>query len=111
MTAVRDVDTAVIAAAGSATRMWPASKVIPKELFPVGKLPVIVNLVSELASAGIKKVILVVSEQSLPLMHALFDRSIGPPSKLAEDPVIVAFESLLSSTKITIVPQKGTYGN
>ena len=30
---------AVIAAAGSASRMWPASKIIPKELFPLGKVP------------------------------------------------------------------------
>src|SRR5713226_194019 len=111
MTAVRDIDTAVIAAAGSATRMWPASKVIPKELFPLGKLPAIVHLVSELAAAGIRNVILVVSEQSLSLIRALFDPSIAPPSKSKTDPLTQAFEALLATTKITVVPQKGTYGN
>jgi len=91
--------------------MWPASKVIPKELFPLGKLPAIVHLVSELAAAGIRNVILVVSEQSLSLIRALFDPSIAPPSKSKTDPLTQAFEALLATTKITVVPQKGTYGN
>src|SRR5206468_12853300 len=89
----------------------PASKVIPKELFPLGKLPAIVHLVSELASAGIRNVILVVSEQGLPFMRALFDPSITAPPKLASDPEAQAFEALLSTTNITVVVQKGTYGN
>jgi UTP--glucose-1-phosphate uridylyltransferase len=105
------VRTAVIAAAGQATRMWPASKVIPKELFPLGKAPAIVHLIWEFADAGIRRVILVVSQQAKGLMEALVDRSIEPPTKLLNDPVVQRFQKLLSEVEITIAVQAGNYGN
>jgi UTP--glucose-1-phosphate uridylyltransferase len=105
------VNTAVVAAAGQATRMWPASKVVPKELFPLGKMPVIAHLVSEFVDAGIRRIILVVSKTSLDLMEALFDASMAPPSKLANDPVIRRFQRILAHAEIKIIPQSGNYGN
>jgi len=105
------VRTAVIAAAGQGTRMWPASKVVPKELFPLGKAPAIVQLIWELADAGIRRVILVVSQQALPLMEALFDRLIPPPPKLLDDPVVQRFQKMLSEVEITLEVQAGNYGN
>ncbi|PWU12645.1 MAG: hypothetical protein C5B51_00255 [Terriglobia bacterium] len=105
------VRTAVIAAAGQATRMWPASKVVPKELFPLGKAPAIVQLIWELADAGIQRVILVVSQQALPLMQALFDGSGEPPPKLVNDPVVRRFQKLLAEVEITLALQSGNYGN
>ena len=68
--------------------MWPASKAIPKELFPLGKVPAIVRLISELVDAGIRRVVLVVSQQGKHPMEVLLDHSIDPPAKFARDPVV-----------------------
>lgn len=105
------VRTAVIAAAGQATRMWPASKAAPKELFPLGKAPAIVQLVWELADAGIRRVILVVSQPALPLMQTLFDPSVPPPPKLVDDPVVRRFQKMLAEVEISLHVQAGNYGN
>jgi UTP--glucose-1-phosphate uridylyltransferase len=105
------VKTAVIAAAGSATRMWPASKVIPKELFPLGKVPAIVHLISELADAEITQVILTVSEKGADPMRMLFDGSIEPPASIAGERVAMQFQSLLEKVTIHITVQAGHYGN
>src|SRR5258708_34100785 len=85
--------TAVIAAAGSATRMWPASKVCPKELFPLGKIPAIVNLVWELMDAGIDEVIIVTAGRTGAAMKALFDPSNAAPEKIAGDPLGRRFQA------------------
>lgn len=50
---------AVIPAAGRGTRLFPATKVIPKEMMPVGGRPVIQFAVEEALASGIKTVILV----------------------------------------------------
>ncbi|MEK7994064.1 MAG: sugar phosphate nucleotidyltransferase [Planctomycetota bacterium] len=106
-----DVKTAVIAAAGHATRMWPASKVLPKELFPLGRIPAIVHLVWELVDAGIRRVILVVGRQAARPIEMLLDRSIRPPTKIADDPVVRQFEVTLAETDFVILHQSGPYGN
>jgi UTP--glucose-1-phosphate uridylyltransferase len=112
-TAIRlpEITTAVVAAAGSATRMWPASKVIPKELFPLGRLPVIMHLVAEFVSAGLSRIVLVATAQNTEMMRALFDRSVAPPPKLAQDPIAKGFDSLLARAEIVIIQQAGAYGN
>ncbi len=50
---------AVIPAAGKGTRLYPASKVVPKELLPLGSKPVIQLAVEELLAAGINQVLIV----------------------------------------------------
>ena len=50
---------AVIPAAGKGTRLYPASKAVPKELFPLGAKPVIQLAVEELALAGIRQVLVI----------------------------------------------------
>lgn len=105
------VRTAVIAAAGSATRMWPASKALPKELFPLGKLPAIAHIVAEFVQAGVRRVILVVAEQNLPIMRTLFDASLQPPPKMVNDPVVQQFQATIAEAEIRMLPQHGNYGN
>lgn len=58
MTQVR---TAVIPVGGFGTRFLPATKTIPKEMFPVGNKPVILHVVEEVLSAGIQNIIFVVN--------------------------------------------------
>src|SRR5208337_2132329 len=90
------VNTAVIAAAGHATRMWPASKAVPKELFPLGRIPVMVHLLLALFDAGIRRVILVVGKQTLPTIEVLHDTSVSPPAKSADDPLVQQYQAMLT---------------
>jgi UTP--glucose-1-phosphate uridylyltransferase len=50
------IDTAVIPAAGRGSRMMPLTTAIPKEMFPVGRLPMIEHSIIELVSSGIKRI-------------------------------------------------------
>ena len=68
-------------------------------------------LVSEFVDAGLRRIILVVSKTSLGLMEALFDASMPPPGKMANDPVIRRFQRILAQAELKIIPQSGNYGN
>jgi len=54
------VKTAVIPAAGYGSRMRPLTMTVPKEMFPVGPLPLIENTILELVSSGIKRICVVI---------------------------------------------------
>lgn len=54
------VKVAVVPCAGLGTRMLPLTRVVPKELLPLGPKPLIEHAMSELGEAGIEKVIIVV---------------------------------------------------
>ena len=71
------VRKAVIPAAGFGTRLFPASKAIKKELFPIidqsGKpKPVIMTIVEEAINAGIEEVCLVVQSRDRELFERFF---------------------------------------
>lgn len=61
------VDTAVIPIAGLGTRFLPLSKIIPKELFPLGSKPILQYVVEEAIYAGVKKIIFVVSPKKIDI--------------------------------------------
>jgi UTP--glucose-1-phosphate uridylyltransferase len=103
--------TAIIAAAGSASRMWPASKVCPKEMFPIGRLPVIAHLVWEMVDAGIPHIVIVVRKDSFRGIEAVFDPAIAPPASVARDPLVRRFEKIIRKPRFTFVEQSGPYGN
>ena len=107
-----NVTTAVIAAAGSATRMWPASKVVPKELFPLGRVPAIVHLVWELLDAGIRRIVVVVAAETAVEMRGLFDPEVRAPEKIANDPLVQRFQQIFETAElIQVVEQPPKYGN
>ncbi len=58
---------AVVIAAGFGTRTLPASKTIPKEMFPVGDKPVIHHIIEAMVTAGIKDIVMVTSQQKKAL--------------------------------------------
>ena len=73
----RRVRKAVIPAAGFGTRLFPASKAIKKELFPIidqsGRpKPVIMAIVEEAINAGIEEVCLVVQDRDRELFERFF---------------------------------------
>lgn len=106
-----NVTVAVIAAAGLATRMWPASKTVPKELFPVGRVPAIVHLVWEFLDAGVNRIVVVVSADTSSLMRALFDPTILPPKKVANDPLVKRFQQVFARGEVVFIEQPAGYGN
>jgi UTP-glucose-1-phosphate uridylyltransferase/mevalonate kinase len=73
----RRVRKAVIPAAGFGTRLFPASKAIKKELFPIidqhGRAkPVILAIIEEAINAGIEEVCLVVQDRDRELFEEFF---------------------------------------
>ncbi|MFU8779462.1 MAG: sugar phosphate nucleotidyltransferase [Kiritimatiellia bacterium] len=73
----RKVRKAVIPAAGFGTRLFPATKALKKELFPIidgdGRAkPVILAIVEEALSAGIEEVCIIVQSQDRELFEEIF---------------------------------------
>lgn len=56
------VNQAIIPAAGVGARMLPITKALPKEMLPIGRKPVIQYILEELASAGVTKALIIVSD-------------------------------------------------
>ncbi len=65
------VRSAVIPAAGLGTRFLPATKAVPKELFPIGDRPAIQLVIDEALGAGIDHIV-VVGSRSKPALDAYF---------------------------------------
>lgn len=108
-----DITKAVIAVAGSGTRLLPATKSQPKEMLPIIDKPIIQYLVEELVEAGIKDIIMVTRWDKKPLEDH-FDRSFelerslektGKVARLAE------VQQISNMANFIYVRQKGPYGN
>lgn len=66
------VRSAVIPAAGLGSRFLPATKAVPKELFPIGDQPAIQIVIDEALGAGCDHIV-VVSSRSKPALDAYFE--------------------------------------
>jgi len=66
------VRSAVIPAAGLGTRFLPATKAVPKELFPIGDQPAIQVVIDEALGAGIDHVV-IVSSRAKPAVAEYFE--------------------------------------
>ena len=91
--------------------MWPASKSVPKEVFPLGRVPAIVHLVWELQDAGIRRIVIVASQEGLQPLMRLLDPSVRPPEKIADDPLVQRFQQTLATVEFVLLSQTGNYGN
>ena len=89
---IQKVRKAVIPAAGFSTRLFPASKAIKKELFPIidrsGRVkPALLLIVEEALSAGIEEIAVIVQSSDIDLLQEIFQK---PPrienfNKLSKD--------------------------
>lgn len=70
---IKMVETAVIPAAGYGSRMEPLTIAIPKEMLPLGHLPIIEHTVIELISSGIKRICIVI-RKGKEIIKEYFDR-------------------------------------
>jgi UTP--glucose-1-phosphate uridylyltransferase len=102
------VETGVIAAAGSGTRMLPVTLGYPKELLPIINKPAIQLIVEEYVDSGIKKIIVVTGANPDPL-HRQYDLSKLPArGKYA---ALDQFADKLSGIELVFEAQVGPYGN
>ncbi len=107
------IKKAVVAVAGTGTRLLPATKTMPKEMLPIVDKPIIQIVVEELVEAGIEDIILVTKWDKKPLEDH-FDYSWALENELEK---AGKFEKLSQIRKISelanfiYVRQKGPYGN
>jgi UTP--glucose-1-phosphate uridylyltransferase len=111
------VRKAVIPAAGFGTRMYPATKVLKKELFPIigsdGRAkPIILAIVEEAISAGIEEVGIVVQESDRDLFYDLFKSPPKPELWQKLSPENCAYTEYLQSLgdHITFLTQSEQQG-
>ena len=69
------VKKAIIPAAGYGTRGLPITKVIPKEMFPIGLKPAIHYVVEEAIESGIEQILMIVSKRKNIIVD-YFDESL-----------------------------------
>jgi UTP--glucose-1-phosphate uridylyltransferase len=102
------IETGVIAAAGSGTRMLPVSLGYPKELLPIINKPALQLIIEEYLAAGIKKIVIITGENPAPL-HRQYDTTDLPPRGKYKP--LDAFVDKLANINIIFEPQVGPYGN
>lgn len=102
------IETGVIAAAGSGTRMLPVSLGYPKELLPIINKPALQLIIEEYLAAGIKKIIIVTGENPAPL-HRQYNLAKLPPRGKYKP--LDEFVDKLAGIEIIFEPQAGPYGN
>ena len=66
------IKEAIIPLAGLGTRLLPFSKILPKELLPLGNKTILEHILDECLEAGIKKIILVTSKKKKIIKDYLY---------------------------------------
>lgn len=110
---MQKVRKAIIAVAGSGTRLLPATKAMPKEMLPIVDKPIIQLVVEELVAAGIQDIILVTKWDKKPLEDH-FDHSWALESDLAKagkKEKLAEIVKISEMANFIYVRQKGPYGN
>jgi UTP--glucose-1-phosphate uridylyltransferase len=102
------VETGVIAAAGSGTRMLPVTLGYPKELLPIINKPAIHLIVEEYIDSGIGKIVIVTGQNPDPL-HRQYDLTNTPTR--GKHKQLDGFVEKLDGIEIIFEPQEGPYGN
>jgi UTP--glucose-1-phosphate uridylyltransferase len=110
---MQKIRKAIVAVAGSGTRLLPATKAMPKEMLPIIDKPIIQLVVEELAEAGITDIILVTKWDKKPLEDH-FDHNIvlledlkrAGKDKLADD-----IKKIPDLANFIYIRQKPQYGN
>lgn len=101
------IKKAVITAGGLGTRLLPASKAVPKEMFPIVDKPAIQYIAEECAAAGITD-ILIVTARGKTAIEDHFDRSPELEAKLSESgktALLEEIKSISSAARFTFVRQ------
>lgn len=101
------IKKAVITAGGLGTRLLPATKAVPKEMFPIVDKPAIQYIAEECAAAGITD-ILIVTARGKTAIEDHFDRSPELEAKLSESgktELLEEIKGISSAARFTFVRQ------
>lgn len=93
---------AVIPAAGLATRFLPASKAVPKELFPVVDRPALQYIVEEATAAGIQDILLITGRGKSSIVDH-FDRRLDLENQLEAKGDTERLESVRHPTELASI--------
>lgn len=107
------IKKAIVAVAGSGTRLLPATKSMPKEMLPLIDKPIIQILVEELVEAGIEDIILVTKWDKKPLEDH-FDHSAALLNDLKnsdKDELYKKVDRISKMANFVYVRQIPKYGN
>lgn len=110
---IQKIRKAVIAVAGSGTRLLPATKSMPKEMLPIVDKPIIQLVVEELVAAGIEDIIFVTRWDKKPLEDH-FDYSTALEDDLRKNGKEERYEQvhrIAEMANFVHIRQKGPYGN
>ncbi len=102
------IETGVIAAAGSGTRMLPVTLGYPKELLPIINQPAIQLIVDEYVDSGIKRIVIITGENPAPLHRQYLRQNLPAAGRY---PALDRFVERLDGIEIIFEPQVGPYGN
>lgn len=110
---MQKIKKAIIAVAGSGTRLLPATKAMPKEMLPIIDKPIIQLVVEELVEAGIKDIIMVTKWDKKPLEDH-FDRNFELECSLKKNGKEEKLKDIVKLSEMAnfiYIRQKGPYGN
>ncbi|MDQ5970691.1 MAG: UTP--glucose-phosphate uridylyltransferase [Patescibacteria group bacterium] len=110
---IKKIRKAVIAVAGSGTRLLPATKTMPKEMLPIVDKPAIQLVVEELVAAGIQDIILV-TKWDKKTLEDHFDHSLALENELAKagkKEKLREIKKISELANFIYIRQKGPYGN
>ncbi len=110
---MKKIKKAIVAVAGSGTRLLPATKAMPKEMLPIVDKPIIQLVVEELVAAGIEDIILVTKWDKKPLEDH-FDHNwalMDDLKKAGKEELREKIKKISEMANFIYVRQKGPYGN
>lgn len=110
---MQKIKKAVVAVAGSGTRLLPATKAMPKEMLPIVDKPIIQLVVEELVAGGIEDIIMVTKWDKKPLEDH-FDYNWALQNDLAKsgkEDLRQEVKRIADMANFIYVRQKGPYGN
>lgn len=109
---MKKIKKAVIPAAGLGTRMLPATKSIPKEMFPLINKPVIQILVEEAFNSGIEEILIIISSYKMSIISH-FDNQYGLETLLSQtnkDKELAELKKISNFKNISFICQKEPLG-
>ncbi len=110
---MQKIKKAIVAVAGSGTRLLPATKAMPKEMLPIVDKPIIQLVVEELVAGGIEDIILVTKWDKKPLEDH-FDHNwalMNDLEKAGKEKLRDQIKKISEMANFIYVRQKGPYGN
>ncbi len=108
------IATALIPAGGYGTRMLPFTKLIPKELLPLGTTPIIQHILEALSQAGIKDTIVVTKKNNPILKNYLTKNTTSLIEFLRQNKKTFEIKMLKKIPRLMnlrFIIQKGPYGS